>query len=65
MLEYQVLITDKPETDTLDIEDLLIDIAKFNYGSGKNNPIDNVRFFNKLNPETSFEMKREQVYNIY
>lgn len=34
---------------------------RFNYGSNNNNPIENVRFFTKYEPDVSFPIEKKQV----
>lgn len=45
-------------------EDIAIHLAKFNYGKGKDNPIDQVWFYNKRNPNKAFHLKSTDVSYI-
>lgn len=39
-------------------------MIRFNYGSKDQNPLDNVRFYNKYSEDTAFKISKEQVSRI-
>uniref|UniRef100_A0A8C4Z094 HD/PDEase domain-containing protein n=1 Tax=Gadus morhua TaxID=8049 RepID=A0A8C4Z094_GADMO len=44
--------------------DLIVNVTKMNYGMGKKNPIDHVRFYRKSAPNRAFKIPRGQVSTL-
>ncbi|XP_059837185.1 deoxynucleoside triphosphate triphosphohydrolase SAMHD1-like [Hypanus sabinus] len=45
----------------LEAKDLIVNVIPMNYGMQEKNPINNVRFYRKNNPDKAFKIRREQV----
>ncbi|XP_022803920.1 deoxynucleoside triphosphate triphosphohydrolase SAMHD1-like, partial [Stylophora pistillata] len=48
----------------LDPEDFIIDMVTFDYGMKDRNPIDEVRFYGKSNPDKPLSFRKEEVSNM-
>lgn len=60
-LGIAVCIEDGPK---LDPEDFIIDMVTFDYGMKDRNPIDEVRFYRKSNPDKPLSFRKEEVSNM-
>jgi hypothetical protein len=39
-------------------------VASFDYGMKDKNPVDNVRFYRKENPDIAFQLRKDQVLRL-
>ncbi|XP_064640237.1 deoxynucleoside triphosphate triphosphohydrolase SAMHD1-like isoform X1 [Lineus longissimus] len=42
-------------------ENLIVQVARFDYGMKEKNPVDNVRFYRKGDPNTAFQLRKDEV----
>ncbi|XP_062925463.1 deoxynucleoside triphosphate triphosphohydrolase SAMHD1-like [Mobula hypostoma] len=65
-LEAKVIaaVPSEPVDVQLEAKDLIVNVIPMNYGMKEKNPINNVRFYRKNNPDKAFPIRREQVSQI-
>ncbi|XP_072918215.1 deoxynucleoside triphosphate triphosphohydrolase SAMHD1-like isoform X1 [Hemitrygon akajei] len=64
-LKAEVVTALPSERDVkLEAKDLIVNVIPMNYGMKEKNPINNVRFYCKNDPDKAFKIRREQVSQI-